>query len=117
VQARWDAVIKADFKKAYTFETPEFRKANKPEDYAFQVGRSQIRWHVASLKELRYDRPDEVEAVIILEYSFALPGGDQLVQTEGKISDRWVYVDDQWWRETAPTFLGGKTQSKPSLHE
>jgi len=114
VQARWDAVIKGELERAYGFETPEYRKAHTEQEYREEFGR-RVRWHVATLKDLRYDRNDEVEAIITLDYSFALPGGDQMVRTTGEITDRWVYSDGQWWRRHARHTLGGKTQSQPSL--
>ena len=117
VQARWDAAIKGDFAKAYAFETPEFRKSNTQGDYAFRLGRSQVRWHVASLKELRYDRADSTDAIVTLEYSFAISGGDELARTSGDFSERWVFLDGEWWRQEIRRPLGGKTQSKPSLNQ
>ena len=114
VQARWDAVIKGDLDRAYGFETPEYRKAYTEQEYKEEFGR-RVRWHVATLKDLRYDQPDEVEAIIMLDYSFALPGGDQMARTTGQFTERWVYSDDQWWRRHARHTLGGKTQSQPSL--
>jgi len=117
VQARWDAAINGEFTKAYAYETPEFRKANKPEDYAFRLGRARVRWHVASLKELRYDRADEADAVVTLEYSFAMPGGDTLARTSGDFPERWVYLDGDWWRQEIREPIGGRPQPKPSLEQ
>lgn len=117
VQARWDAAINGEFTKAYAFETPEFRKANKPEDYAFRLGRASVRWHVASLKELRYDQADQADAVVTLEFSFAIPGGDALARTSGDFPERWVFLDGDWWREDIRGPVGGRPQPKPSLEQ
>jgi hypothetical protein len=116
VQARWDAVIKGEIDKAYGFETPEYRKAHAEEDYRAAIGR-RVTWHVATLKDLRYDRTDAAEAIIALDYSFALPGSDEMARTTSIISDRWVYSEDQWWRQDTQRPLGGKTQPQPSLQQ
>jgi hypothetical protein len=106
-------VVKRDFAAAYAFETPEYREKHTAEEFASQFGR-QVRWDVAKVKDLSYDRADVVDVTIALNYSFALPGVDQLVQTEGEIDDRWVFVDDQWWRQHVARPLGATTQSQPS---
>jgi hypothetical protein len=115
VQARWDAALKGDFEAAYAFETPEYRKANPKEEYLFRMGRRVARWHVATLKELRYDRADEAEAIVTLEYSFALPGSDRIVRTKGNFSEHWRFSDGTWWRQESRRPLGKKAQSNPSL--
>ena len=114
IQARWDAAIKGDFAKAYSFEAPAYREAVSFDDYAFRMGHKQVRWHMATLKELRYDRADAAEAVISLEYSFALPGGDQIARTRGDISERWIRIGDEWWRQEDPRTLGKTLPTKPS---
>jgi len=112
VKARWEAVLKGEFDKAFGFETPEYRKSHTEQEYREQFGR-RLRWHVATLKDLRYDRADEVEAIITLDYSFALPGSDEMARTTGDITEHWVYSEDQWWRKQPMPLLGGKTP--PSL--
>jgi hypothetical protein len=114
VQARWDAVINGDFKDAYAFETPEFRKANDPADYAFRLGHASVRWHLASLKELRYDRADQADAVVTIEYSFAISGGE-LARTSGNFPERWVFLDGDWWRQEIKEPVGGRPHPKPPL--
>jgi len=114
VQARWNAVIKGDLDVAYSFETPEYRKAYTERDYEKEFGR-RVLWHLATLKDLRYDREDEVETIVSLDYSFALPGSDQMARTTADITERWVYSEGQWWRQHEQRSLGGKTQSQPSL--
>jgi hypothetical protein len=117
VQARWNAVINGEFTKAYAFETPEFRNAIEPADYAFRLGRASVRWHLASLKELRYDRADQADAVMTIEYSFAISGGDGLATTSGDFPERWVFLDGNWWRKETKAPVGSKPQPKPSLEQ
>lgn len=117
VQARWDAALQGDFAKAYAYEAPDIRKATSQQDYAFQLGRTQVRWHVASLKELRYDRPDRAIAVVTLEYSFPIAGGGELMRTSGDFPERWVFLDGEWWRQEPRRPPGGGTQAEPPLDQ
>jgi hypothetical protein len=115
-QQRWDAVVKKDFTKAYSFETPEYRKENSAETFAQQFGRM-VRWHMATVEELRYHRDNEAELVIGLDYSFSLPGSDETVRTTGRFKEIWVLLGDQWWRRSERQPIGGGQSSKPSRQE
>jgi len=105
--------VNGQLDKAYAFETAEYRKAHTEQEYRDEFGR-RVRWHMATLKDLRYDRADEVETVITLDYSFALPGGGEMVRTSSEITERWVYTDDHWWRRHARYTLGGGARPQPS---
>jgi hypothetical protein len=45
--------------------------------------------------------------VIELEFSFALPGSDQLARTTTNIVEQWVFDQGQWWRKQPQKPLGG----------
>lgn len=113
VQQRWDAIIKGDFPKAYAYETPEYRKGHTAEEYRGQFG-GMVRWRMATVKELRYDPPDEAEVVITLDYSFPLPAGDEWAKTTGDFKEQWVLLQDEWWRHTVRQPLRDGKQSEPS---
>jgi hypothetical protein len=105
VEERWAAVIKRDFAKAYGFETPDYKKKNSARQYAGKFGDA-VDWHKATVKTIRYDRPNEADVVVSLDYSFELPRGEP-ARTTGDIHDRWVLVDGQWWRRNLEEPLGG----------
>ena len=111
VRKRWDTVIERDFKKAYEFEAPEFRKEHTAEEYAGMFG-PMIRWNVATVKQVRYDRPDEAEVIIDLDYSFPL--GGEMIRTKGIVTEQWVFLDSTWWRRHVQPTLGGVEQPDPS---
>lgn len=114
IQARWQAAIAGDFAKVYGFETPAYRETTSQSDYASRLARSQARWHVATLKELRYDRATQCDAVIALEFSFALPGSDQLARTTTEVVEPWEFDQGQWWRKQPQKPLGGGIPPKSS---
>jgi hypothetical protein len=105
VEERWVAVIKRDFAKAYEFEAPDYKKKNSARQYAGKFGNA-IDWHKATVKTIKYARPNEAEVVVTLDYSFDLPGGEP-ARTTGDVHDRWVFVDGQWWRRNLEEPLGG----------
>ena len=111
VQAWWDAAIKGDFAKAYSLEAPAYRASVPFDEYALRMGRKQVRWKMATLKELRYDRPDAAEAIIALDFSFALPGTDQIAETKADIRDQWTFSDGKWWRKEVERPLRNKDTS------
>lgn len=113
VEERWAAVIKRDFKTAYEYETPEFKKGHSAEQYAGQFG-SAIEWRLATVKSIGYDRPDEADVVIAIDYSFNLPGGDQPARTTGNVHETWLFADGQWWRRDIEQPLGGGEQTEAS---
>jgi len=115
VQAWWDAAIKGDFAKAYSLEAPAYRASVPFDEYALGMGRKKVRWKMATLKELRYDRPDAAEAIIALDFSFALPGTDQIAETKADIRDQWTFSDGKWWRKEVERPLRNKdTSGSPS---
>jgi len=112
VEKRWDALIARDFAKAYTFETPEYRKEQSLERYSAHFG-TRVKWVKAEVKEVRYDHPGEATAVVALTYSFDLPT-DEEVQTTSSLREQWVRVDDAWWHKDKQQPLGGGNRSESS---
>jgi hypothetical protein len=105
VEQRWHALIKRDFAAAYAYETPAYREENSLERFAAQFG-TRVSWHIATVKQLRYDRADEATAAIALNYSFDLPT-DEVAQTTSRIREQWVRVDNEWWHRDNRRPLGG----------
>jgi hypothetical protein len=113
VSARWEALIDRDFDRAYKFQTPEYREGTSVSDYGFRMGRSTVRWHLAALKQVRYHTPTEAEALVDLDYSFALPGTDQIARTQGQFSDWWVYREGVWWHHESGDAIGAPPRGAP----
>ena len=105
VKQRWDALLQRDFKAAYRFETPAYRREHTEKEFSSEFG-SMVVWHVATVKELRYDRPQEAEVLIALDYSFPMPSGND-ARTTGFFRETWVFLDGEWWRRNDRQPLGG----------
>lgn len=116
VQQRWDAVIAGDFAKAYEYESPEYRKEHTLKEYVSQFG-GMVEWHMASVKEVRYDGDNEAEVVLSLGISFSPTGGDDPVRTTAELEERWAKIEGKWWRSDLPHPLGSDDSPEPSQQE
>jgi hypothetical protein len=114
VQERWNAMIERDLIKAYEYETPAYRETHTPTDYARSFG-ALVAWHVATVKDVRYDAPHEAVVKLTLDVSF--PVGGEEVRTTVPLDDHWVYLEDEWWRVDVDRPLGKVPESKPSPSE
>jgi hypothetical protein len=62
-----------------------------------------VTWHMASVQGVRYDVDDQAEVAVGLTVSFPL--GGEMMKAEVPISERWVYVDGEWYYTAAPNAL------------
>ncbi len=95
--ARWEALIARDWKKAYEFETPAFRK-----NYSFNKFRSRfgnaVVWKKIELKKvtIKDDNKNIANVKLVLDYLFLEPGGGEML-LPSPIDERWLLEDGQWW--------------------
>lgn len=98
VEARWAALIDRDFDTVYEFATPDYQAKVDRAEHAKSFG-DLVQWHLASVKEVRYDQENEAEVIVSLTISVPL-GESGTVKTMVPVPERWVYQDDQWYFET-----------------
>lgn len=95
--ARWEALIERDWKKAYEFETPAFRK-----NYSFNKFRSRfgsaVVWKEIKLKKVTItgDKKEIAQVKLVLDYLFLEPGGGEML-LPSPIDERWLLEAGQWW--------------------
>jgi len=95
--ARWEALITRDWKKAYEFETPAFRK-----NYSFNKFRSRfgnaVIWKAIELKKVTLDKENKnlAKVKLVLDYLFLEPGGGEML-LPSPIDEKWLLEDGQWW--------------------
>ena len=92
---RWNALIKKDWKTAYSFETPAFRKNYSFEQFKDRYG-NMVTWK--KIKFLRTEQINEnlVKVTLDLTILFHPPGGGEMLMP-GAIKERWLFSEDQWW--------------------
>lgn len=95
-EARWDALIKRDFAKAYGFTQPGFRAVVKAEDYAKRFGQAGawkgVQIHDATCEAARCTvRVRLTTAVNIPRIARSIP------EVTGYHDEVWVRDQGQWW--------------------
>ena len=91
---RWQALIDKNWEKAYSFESPGFRKSYNLEQFRSQFG-SAVTWK--SIKLVKTEAKENVAKITVeLMSIFSEPGsGDMLLPS--MFSEKWLFIDDQWW--------------------
>lgn len=96
-ESRWDALIKGDVEKAYTFTTPEYRAVVSSQQYRGKYGRV-VDWQVARVVNVSYDVPTVAAVSVEVTYRVMLPGANgEVFETQKAISEKWIYQDREWW--------------------
>lgn len=91
-QERWNAVLKADQKKVYTYLSPETRKNLTEEDYLKQARATAA--HQA--KALRADC-EAAECTVVVELTAKTGRRDLPPEITTAYRERWVREAGQWW--------------------
>jgi len=96
-EARWNALIKGDIEKAYTFTTPDYRAVVSAQQYRGKYGRV-ADWRVARVVNVSYDVPTVAAVSVEVTYRVGIPGaGGELIETQKSVSEKWIYKDREWW--------------------
>jgi hypothetical protein len=93
--ARWQALVKGDMAKAYTYSVPGFRAVVDVDGFKGRTGIAG-RWHSAQVVNVTCDAPERCKAVIKLEFSALIRthAGDRITT---HIDETWLLEDGQWW--------------------
>ena len=94
VEERWDALIKGDFPKAWTYTPASYRARVKQDDYRDQFGRGG-RWTAATVKSVEC-AAERCTANVSLTARLLVPGLQNQLTT-GVVPEVWVREDGQWW--------------------
>ena len=92
---RWQALIKGDMAKAYTYSTPGFRAVVDLEGFRGRTGIAG-RWYDAQVVNVTCDTADRCKASIKLVFGTLIPGFSKDRMTT-HIDETWLLEDGQWW--------------------
>ena len=94
IEARWDALIKRDFEKAWEYTQPSFRALVAQKDYGKRFGGAGT-WKGVQVHSVRCE-PERCTARLRLTTVMNMRAfrGHELV---GYIDEVWVRADGQWW--------------------
>ncbi len=96
-QARWDALLSGDYRKAYSFYSPGYRSTTSAEDLAFEIRTRRVLWTSAQYKE---HSCQENSCTVSFEVGFTVnrpvPGLDKWDSSE-IMEEKWVKTGGEWW--------------------
>ena len=94
-QQRWDALIKKDFAKAYTYTQPAFRAVVKPEIYPSRFTNA-AQWKDVQVHEVKCEA-ERCTVRIRLNSKILLPAYRRLPDVVSYFDENWVRENGQWW--------------------
>jgi len=93
-QERWDALLKGDFARAWTYAPPSVRAEVKQGDYKKRFGTAG-KWKSVQIEKVTCE-PETCIVRVLVVTELAVPGfkGKDLKST---VDEAWVRDDGQWW--------------------
>lgn len=92
--ARWNALIEKEWTKAYSYETPSYRKTYSRNDFINSFGTA-VTWvgieHISSVKI----NENVIDLKLKLLFIYNMSGKDMKIPT--MITERWQLIDSNWW--------------------
>ena len=96
-QARWDALLAADFDTAYAFYSPGYRTSHSRTDFEIELRSRRVRWTGAKVLEASCEADlCTVGSKVDYQVNRPVPGVPEWKSSE-HVAERWVRVDGQWW--------------------
>lgn len=95
-EARWAALIAADFVRAYAFETPVYREANTARMFMSRFGGA-VGWTGARVMEVTPDASGEAASVRVMISYQAMDAVGGTIQGERPVDERWIRIGGEWW--------------------
>ena len=88
-QARWDLLLKADFRGAYQFFSPGSRAGYSEDEYQLSIRRGF--WKSAAVQKVECSNPDSCQVEVAVEYEF------KGIRHTTPVREAWVRDGGQWW--------------------
>ena len=88
-QARWDALVRGDFKAAYGYLSPASRSVTSEESYINGLGRNF--WKAAQVKKVACPTEKTCDVDVSIEYEF------KGMRTRTPLRETWIREDSEWW--------------------
>lgn len=95
-EARWAALIEADFARAYEFESPAYRDVHTLRMFVSQFGGA-VGWTAAEVLGVASDASGEAASVKVLISYQAMDAGGGVMDGQRPVDERWVRTGGEWW--------------------
>ena len=87
--ARWEALIKGDFNKAYSYLSPGTRDVMSLDSYKAKIGGGF--WQKANVDSVSCEQ-DQCKVWMAIEYSYR-----DIKSIETRMDENWLRQDGKWW--------------------
>jgi len=87
--ARWNALLKRDFAKAYDYLSPGTREVMSLDSYKAKV--SGGKWKKANVDSVSCEQ-DQCNVLMAIEYSYR-----DIKSLETRLDEKWMRQDGKWW--------------------
>jgi len=94
--ARWDALIRKDFKAAYAFNSPSYRGLYSLDSFRSRFGQK-VAWRRIEVVDVEFKGEDAADVGINLFFGYPHPQAEKILEMKTYIQEPWVRVDGQWW--------------------
>ncbi len=95
-EKRWNALINKDWKTAYSFETPGYRKTYTVEDYRGSFG-SAVTWKSVNIISAQETEKNITDVKLELTVFFMGQGAAKGMNIPSMFTERWLYNEGNWW--------------------
>ncbi len=92
---RWQALVKGEFTRAYSYNTPGYRAVVSADTYRSRFGTA-VTWLGSEVVTLRCPETTRCEARLRIEFKPLLSSkfGDKIFT---HVDETWLFEDGQWW--------------------
>ncbi len=97
VKAYWDAKVKKDFKTAYTFLTPGWKKTESEQSYIIRMSGIAINWLSTRIDSKTCAKPDVCKVKVVISFVYRFPTGGGSIESESKTNENWLMIDNVWY--------------------
>lgn len=94
----WKFKIEKNFKKAYQFLTPGWRKTDSEAAFSQRLITSKVKWLDSKVTKKECSQPDLciVTMEITYEYQFRT-SGSQKIKADSMVKETWILKDNTWY--------------------
>jgi len=94
----WNFKINKNFKNAYPFLSPGWRKSESIETYTLRKLQSKVNWLTVSVKSKKCKTKSLCKVEVSIKYEYRFSGATkQLMVIESAIFENWIMKDNTWY--------------------
>lgn len=94
----WDFKVNKDFKSAYNFLSPGWKKSDSELAYIQRMSVSKVSWLSSKLSKKDCSQPDLCQVTMTIEYEYMSKlSGAKKIKVESSINETWIMKDNIWY--------------------